>query len=56
MLPPISYGAGEQNRTAVCSLEGYCSATELHPRLSVCFFSMLYSIDVYKLFRIIDAA
>src|SRR5271156_3213953 len=27
-----SFGAGEGNRTLVVSLEGFCSAIELHPR------------------------
>ena len=27
----VSFGAGEENRTPVCSLEGYCSTIELHP-------------------------
>src|SRR5512135_1269198 len=29
--PPRSSGAGEGNRTLVISLEGFCSAIELHP-------------------------
>src|SRR6185369_11748620 len=31
---PGSSGAGEGNRTLVISLEGFCSAIELHPPLS----------------------
>src|SRR5258705_3833433 len=39
-VPPFGYrflpnsGAGEGNRTLVISLEGFCSAIELHPPLS----------------------
>ena len=30
----IDLGAGEENRTPVCSLEGYRSTTELHPLMA----------------------
>ncbi len=29
---PVTFGAGEGNRTLVVSLEGFCSTIELHPQ------------------------
>src|SRR5258706_9731694 len=44
-LPVRSSGAGEGNRTLVISLEGFCSAIELHPPFNSAVASPMNSIS-----------